>query len=261
MWPPHYRGRMRTLIGLLSVLTGAFLAIVGLLGAMGSALTLKLLPGRGVERISELPTRSAKSAQSKFGPPRVVVRGTVGAGPGGTYRSPLSDTECVWYLATQTVGEGGRRATVDRFAPLPFTLRDPEGNRVLVGPTCPALEQIAPSFRETRTDAHPWFDEAPDLAGGVEVFEFLLTEGSDLLAAGDLGRNPQGDPVLGGEVMLSAGGDAAASGDPARRRLPRDVAMAIAGLVLIVTGAVVLSYVDEGDFDNDQVPPGFITPQ
>ena len=253
---------MRTLIGLLSVLTGSFFAIIGLLGAMGSALTLKLLPGRGVERISELRARSARSASSKFGPPRVVVRGTVAAGPGGTYRAPLSDAECVWYLATQTVVEGGRRATVDRFAPMPFALRDAEGHRVLVGPDCPALEQLPPSYRETRTEPHPWFDEAPGLSGGVEVFEFLLTEGSDLLAAGDLGTSPDGEPALGGEVTLSAGGDAAAAGDPVRRKLPRDLMMAVAGIVLIVMGAVVLSYVDEDDFDDDQqIRPGFVTPQ
>lgn len=266
MQPPHYVGAMKTLIGLLSVLTGSFLAIIGLLGAMGSALTLKLLPGRGVEEIAKLPERSAKSAGSKYGAPRVVVRGTVAPGPGGTYRSPLSDQECVWYLATQTVADGGRRATVDRFAPLPFTLSDAQGRQVLVGPHCPALEQLAPSFRESRTDPHPWFDEAPELAGAsppaVEVYEFVLTAGSDLLAAGDLGMNPQGEPVLGGEVTLSAGGDAAAAGDPAKRRLPRDLGMAAAGLALIVLGAVTLSYVDEDDFDNDQpVPPGFSTPQ
>jgi hypothetical protein len=253
---------MRTLIGLLSVLTGSFLAIIGLLGAMGSVLTLKLLPGRGVERISELRTRSARSATSKFGPPRVVVRGTVATGPGGTYRAPLSDQECVWYLATQTVVDGGRRATVDRFAPMPFALRDAEGNSVLVGPDCPALEQLAPSFRETRTEPHPWFDEAPALTGEIEVFEFVLTEGSDLLAAGDLGTGPDGGPALAGDVTLSAGGDVAASGDPARRKLPRDLVMAFAGVALIVMGAVVLSYVDEGDFDDDQqIRPGFVTPQ
>lgn len=252
---------MRTLIGLLSVLSGAFLAIIGLLAAMGSALTLKLLPGRGVEEIAKLADRSARSAGSKYGPPRVVVRGSVAAGPGGTYRAPLSDRECVWFLATQTVADGGQRSTVDRFAPLPFALRDAAGHSVLVGPDCPALEQIAPSFRETRTEPHPWFDTPPALEGGVEVFEFVLTEGSDLLAAGDLGLTPAGEPALGGEVMLSAGGDAAASGDPARRRLPRDLGMALAGIVLIVMGAVVLSYVDEGDFKDDPVRPGFSTPQ
>lgn len=257
---------MRTLIGLLSVLTGSFLAIIGLLGAMGSALTLKLLPGRGVEEIAALPARSARSASSKFGPPRVVVRGAVAPGPGGTYRAPLSDQECVWYLATQTVVDGARRATVDRFAPMPFALRDTDGHSVLVGPECPALEQLAPSFRERRSEPHPWFDEAPTLPGGpageVEVFEFLLTEGSDLLAAGDLGTTAAGEPALAGDVTLSAGGDAAASGDPARRKLPRDLVMAFAGLALIIMGAVVLSYVDEGDFDDDQqIRPGFVTPQ
>jgi hypothetical protein len=259
---------MKTLIGLISVLTGSFLAIVGLLGAMGSALTMRLLPGRGVEEIATLRERSAKSAGSKYGPARIVVRGTVAAGPGGTYRAPLSDQECVWYLATQTVADGGRRATVDRFAPLPFNLSDAEGRTVLIGPHCPALEQIAPSFRESRSDPHPWFDEAPELEGSatdegaptIEVFEFLLTEGSDLLAAGDLGMNPQGNPVLGGDVTLSAGGDAAAAGDPAGRRLPRNLGIAVAGLALIVLGALTLSYVDEDDF-NDDVPPGFTTPQ
>ncbi|HUR72931.1 MAG TPA: hypothetical protein VMZ00_01570 [Sporichthya sp.] len=256
---------MKTLIGLLSVLTGSFLAIIGLLGAMGSALTLKLLPGRGVEEIATLPERSARSAASKYGPPRIVVRGTVAAGPGGLYRAPLSDQECVWYLATQTVAEGSRRATVDRFAPQPFALRDAEGRSVLVGPDCPALEQIAPSFRETRSDPHPWFDEAPALpgsaAGEVEVLEFLLNEGSDVLAAGDLGRTPAGEPVLGGDVMLSAGGDAAASGDPARRRLPRDLRLALAGIALIVTGSVVLFYVGEDDYQEKPTPSGFTSPK
>ncbi|GAA0622353.1 hypothetical protein GCM10009547_26520 [Sporichthya brevicatena] len=261
---------MRTLIGLLSVLTGSFLAIIGLLGAMGSALTLKLLPGRGVEEIAKLPERAARSAKSKYGAPRVVVRGTVAAGPDGPYRAPLSESECVWFLATQTVSVNGRRATVDRYAPAPFALQDAAGNRVLIGPECPALEQIAPSFRETRAASHPWFDESPKLAGSaageaapkIDVFEFVLTEGSDLLAAGDLTQTADGTPALAGEVTLSAGGDAAASGDPARRRLPRDVAMAVAGIALCVMGAVILSYVDEDDFAPDRnVRPGFVTPQ
>ncbi len=258
---------MRTLIGLLSVLTGSFLAIIGLLGAMGSALTLKLLPGRGVEEIAKLPERAARSAKSKYGAPRVVVRGTVAAGPDGLYRAPLSESECVWFLATQTVSANGRRATVDRYAPAPFALQDAEGNRVLIGPECPALEQIAPSFRETRAESHPWFDESPQLpgtntAGEIDVFEFVLTEGSDLLAAGDLTQTPDGTPALAGEVTLSAGGDAAASGDPARRRLPRDVAMAVAGIALCVMGAIILSYVDEDDFAPDRnIRPGFVTPQ
>lgn len=256
---------MKTLIGLVSVLTGSFLAIIGLLGAMGSALTLKLLPGRRVEEIGNLADRSARTKDSKFGPARVVVRGTVAAGPGGTFRAPLSDQECVWFLATQTAGAGDRRATVDRFSTAPFVLRDAEGNNVLVGPECPALEQIAPSFREKRTGGHPWFDGSPAIGDDaeVEVYEFLLTEGADLLAAGNLGATDGGEPTLDGDVALSAAGDEAAEGDPARRKLPRDLGLAVAGIALIVMGSIVLSFVDEDDFDDDptQLKPGFSTPQ
>jgi hypothetical protein len=260
----HYGGGVKTLIGLLSVLVGSFLAIIGLLGAMGSALTLKLLPGRRVETIANLPARASGAKTSKYGAPRVVVRGTVGAGPGGTYRAPLSDQECVWYLATQTATAGGRRMAVDHFAPAPFVLRDEAGNSVLVGPECPALEQIAPSFRERRTGPHPWFTDTAGLGADVdvEVFEFLLTEGADLLAAGDLHTAADGQPTLDGSVALSAGGDEAAAGDPARRTLPRSLAMAVAGIALIVLGAVTLSFVDEDDFDdNPNQHPGFETPQ
>jgi hypothetical protein len=63
-------------------------------------------------------------------------------------------------------------------------------------------------------------------------------------------------------VALSAGGDEAAAGDPARRTLPRSLAMAVAGIALIVLGAVTLSFVDEDDFDdNPNQHPGFETPQ
>lgn len=261
---PHYGGGVKTLIGLLSVLTGSFLAIIGLLGAMGSALTMKLLPGRRVETIANLPERSAKAKSSKYGQPRVVVRGTVSAGPGGTFRSPLSDQECVWYLATQTAASQGRRVAVDQFAPAPFLLADGDGNTVLVGPECPALEQIAPTFREKRTGPHPLFAETEGLGADVpfEVFEFVLAEGADVLAAGDLATASDGTLSLGGAVALSAAGDAAAEGDPAGKTLPRNLAMAVAGIVLIVMGALVLSYVDEDDFDdNPNQRPGFATPQ
>lgn len=255
---------MKTLIGLLCVLTGSFLAIIGLLGAMGSALTLKLLPGRRVETISNLPERSARSRSAKYGRPRVVVRGTAGAGPGGTFQAPLSGQDCVWYLTTQTARAGGRRVAVDRYAPAPFALRDAEGNTVLVGPQCPALEQIAPAFREKRSGPHPWFGSGATLGADdpVEVFEFVLTEGTDVLAAGDLATGADGRLALEGSVALSAGGDEAAAGDPARRTLPRSLGMAVAGIVLIVMGAVVLSFVDEDDFDdNPDQHPGFATPQ
>lgn len=255
---------MKTLIGLVSVLVGSFLAIIGLLGAMGSALTMRLLPGRRVETIANLPERSAKAKSSKYGAPRVVVRGTAGAGPGGTFRSPLSDSECVWYLTTQTATFGGRRVAMDRYAPAPFLLQDADGNRVLVGPECPALEQIPPAFREKRTGPHPWFSETAGLGAEVpvEVFEFVLTEGADLLAAGDLVTTADGVQALGGEVALSAGGDDAAAGDPAGRMLPRNLGLAVAGIALIVVGALTLSYVDEDDFDdNPNQHPGFATPQ
>jgi hypothetical protein len=264
MAPGHYGGGVKTLIGLLCVLTGSFMAIIGLLGATGSALTLRLLPGRRVEAIANLPERSARSKPTKYGAPRVVVRGTAAPGPGGTFRAPLSDQECIWYLATQTATSNGHRATVDRFAPAPFLLRDGEGHTVLVGPQCPALEQIAPTFRERRTGPHPWFAADPAVRedDAVEVFEFVLTEGADLLAAGDLGTSSDGSPALEGSVALSAGGDAAAEGDPARRTLPRRLAMAVAGLALIAVGALSLSYVSEDDFkDNPDQHPGFSTPQ
>ena len=261
---------MKTLIGLLSVLTGSFLAIIGLLGAMGATLTLKLLPGRRVVEIATLPervtARSARAADPQTLPDRVVVRGIVGPGPGGTFRAPLSDQECVWYLVTQTAADGPRRATVDRYAPAPFALRDAEGRAVLVGPACPGLEQIAPSFREIRPEPHPWFDEAPQLGAEgpaeVEVFEFVLTEGADLVAAGDLAEGADGAPALGGDVTLSGGGDAAAAGDPARKTLPRNLGLATAGIALVVMGAVVLSLVDESDYqEKPNQHPGFATPQ
>lgn len=257
----HYRGAVRTLVGLLLVLTGSFLTIIGLLGAIGTGITLRVLPGRKVVDIAALPARSG-SAGPAAGPERVVVRGIAAAGPGGTFTAPLSGAECVWYLVTQTAVEGERRSTVDRYAPQPFTLRDAAGTGVLVGPTCPALEQIAPSFRETREDPHPWFDEAPDAAGAVEVFEFVLAAGADVIASGDLAAAPDGSAALAGNVSLSSGGDEAAAGDPARRALHRNLAMALAGFLLIVVGALILSTVDEDDFDDEPLsPPGFVSPQ
>lgn len=241
--------RVRTLIGLPLVLTGSFLAIIGLLGAIGTGLTLKVLPGRKVVDIAGLPAAGSDSPSD-----RVVVRGTVAAGPGGTYRSPLSDTECAWYLVTQSVLADGERATVDRYPPQPFALRDARGESVLVGPHCPALEQIPPTFRETRADPHPWFDEAPALTGEVEVLEFVLAAGADLLAAGDLGPAVDGSRTLTGEVSLSAGGDAAAAGDPGRRTIRRDISLAVAGLVLLGVGSLLLSVIDESDFDENDHP-------
>lgn len=258
--------RVRTLIGLPLVLTGAFLAIIGLLGAIGTSLTLKVLPGRKVVDIAGLPADTgpdADTADPAARTDRVVVRGTVAAGPGGTYRAPLSDTECAWYLASQTVATGTERVTVDRYPPQPFVLRDPQGQTVLVGPDCPALEQIAPSFRETRTDPHPWFDEAPAAPGEIEVFEFVLTEGSDLLASGNLGPGADGTRALSGAVSLSAAGDAAAAGDPGRRTLRRDLALALAGLAMLGLGSLMLSTLDHGDYQDNERPssPTQITPQ
>jgi hypothetical protein len=221
------------LAGLILVLTGSFLAIIGTLGAIGAGLQLRLLPGRTVTSVDKLRTTAPGR--------RVVVRGTVAAGPAGTLHAPLSGRECVWYLASQSAVDGERRDTVERFPAEPFTLVDREGRRVLVGPRCPALEQIAPSWRAGRPDGHPWFDRAPDAPGEVEVLEFVLTGGEDLLAAGDLATASDGMPALSGEVALSAGGDAAALGDPAARTWRRDLRLAFAGFVLIATGSILLS--------------------
>jgi hypothetical protein len=224
------------LAGLLLVLAGSFLAIIGTLGAIGAGVQMRLLPGRTVIPFEKLP-RSARGR-------RVVVRGTVAAGPGGTVRAPLSGRECVWYLASQSATDGTRRDTVETFSAQPFALVDLGGRRVLVGPRCPALEQIAPSWRAGRQDGHPWFERAPETVGEVEVLEFVLVGGEDLLAAGDVGTTIDGSAVLAGEVALSAGGDVAALGDPAGRTWRRDLRLALAGFVLIAGGAVLLSVAD-----------------
>jgi hypothetical protein len=223
------------LAGLVCVVTGSFLAIIGMLGAVGAGLQLRLLPGRKPVDLDSLAAAAAKPGS------RVVVRGTVVAGPAGELRAPLSGTACVWYLASQSTVADGARSTVDRYSPAPFALQDAAGRRVLVGPVCPALEQIAPSFRLDTDAPHPWFDEAPAALGAVQVLEFSLAGGEDLLAAGDVGTAPDGTPTLGGEVTLSGGGDAAALGDPAGRTFRRDLMLAAGGLALIALGALCLS--------------------
>lgn len=265
------------LLGLLLVLTGSFLAIVGSMGAIGSGFTLRLLPGRKVTAITGLeaglyysPDVDGDGARVDVAPAkaatRVVVRGRAGTGPGGTYIAPLSGQECVWYLASQTAVVDGERMTVDRFSAEPFTLRDAAGAVVLVGPACPGLDQIAPVFRETRTDPHPWFDAAPTSAAGpdhaIEVFEFVVIADADLLASGDLGASGDGRPVLTGELTLSAGGDAAAAGDPARRNLRRDLILLGAGAALIGAGSLLLGFADQDDYLQD-VPqrPGLVSPE
>lgn len=243
-----YRGEVLILLGLVLVLVGSFLAIIGMLGAVGSGLQLKVLPGRTVTPLPSLRARLAKG-----GSPRVVVRGRVAPGPGGEYAAPLSGGACVWYLATQTAADGENRSTVDRFAAQPFVLTDSTGARVLVGPNCPALDQIPPTARETRADPHPWFDEAPTVDAAIDVFEFVLTEGQDLLASGELSADPDGTLRIGGEVVLSAGGEEAAAGDPARRHLLRDLVTAVAGLVLIGSGALVLGKNPPGAVNQDNL--------
>ncbi len=130
------------------------------------------------------------------------------------------------------------RQTVDRFSAEPFALVDSDGARVLVGPRCPALEQITPSAREVRSQPHPWFDEKVSGAE-VEVYEFTLAEGTDLVASGELTTTADGSPHVAGEVVLSAAPEAAA-GDPARAALRRDVVRAFGGWALVLAGALIL---------------------
>jgi hypothetical protein len=229
------------LLGLVLTLAGSFVAIIGLLGALGSGFRLKPSAGRSVTPIAALRSRLPKPGSKDRRAPRVVVRGQVAAGPGGEYAAPLSGGPCVWYLATQTATDGANRSTVDRFAAQPFVLTDSSGARVLVGPKCPALEQIQPTARETREDPHPWFDQAPEVDAAVDVFEFMLTEGQDVLASGELTADPDGTLRIGGDVVLSMGGDEAALGDPAKRHLRRDFVWASAGLALIAAGAIVMA--------------------
>ncbi|MGQ0626064.1 MAG: hypothetical protein ACT4PP_15630, partial [Sporichthyaceae bacterium] len=242
--------------------TGSFLALVGFMGALGAGLTLRLLPGRKLTSIALLtdPDSGAPPAN------RVVVRGTAAPGPGGIYRAPLSGRECVWSLATQTALVDGQRSSVDRFPAEPFTLRGEGGDLVLVGPACPGLDQIAPVFREVRNDPHPWFDAAPAVPAGaphsIEVYEFVVTAGSDLLASGDRGPAHDGTPALTGELTLSAGGDVAAAGDPARRNLRRDLILAGAGAFLIGAGSLILGVVDSEDYIQDAPQqPGLVSPE
>jgi hypothetical protein len=228
--PGGYGEGVLVLLGLVLVLAGTFLAILGTLGAIGASLRAYPLPGRRVTPIPKLG--GAPTGR------RVVVRGRSAAGPGGGYAAPLSGTACVWYLASQTSVRDGRRQTVDRFPAEPFALVDSAGARVLVGPRCPALEQIAPSAREVRSQPHPWFDEAVN-GDEVEVFEFVVAEGTELVASGELSRSADGSPHLGGEVALSAAPEAAA-GDPARARLRRDMVSAFGGWALVIAGALIL---------------------
>lgn len=230
------------LVGILLVLLGSFLSIVGLLGAIGSGLQLTLLPGRTVLEIGGLPGAKRRSGQ------RVVIRGTVVPGPGGTVRAPLSGLECVWYLTTQTADDGQRVATVERYSPAPFALQS-AGAIALIGPQCPALEQIKPVYRDARAEPHPWFDQAPDLPGEIGVYEFVLTGGEDLLAAGVL-RLDGPTPALEGPVTLSAGGDAAALGDPVGTVWRRDLRLAAAGLVLIAAGSGIIAVAPKGENEN-----------
>ncbi|MGQ0467714.1 MAG: hypothetical protein ACT4QG_20645 [Sporichthyaceae bacterium] len=234
---------MGMLVGIVLVLAGSFLAMIGLLGAIGSGLQLKLLPGRSVLKIGELSAAKKQAGQ------RVVVRGAAAAGPGGTIRAPLSGQECIWYLTTQTADDGERVNTIERYSPEPFALKAADGATALVGPRCPALEQIRPVFRETRQDPHPWFDEAPDLPGEIHVYEFVLTGDEDLIAAGELTLDGA-TPALTGEVTLSAGGDEAAFGDPTKTIWRRDLRLALVGLVLIVGGSLIISVADKGENEN-----------
>jgi hypothetical protein len=218
------------LLGLVLVLTGAFLAILGTLGAIGASLRGYAGPGRAVTPIAKLP--GAEPGQ------RVVVAGMTAAGPGGPYAEPLSGKACVWYLASQTAVRDGERQTVDRFPAEPFALVDAAGGRVLVGPRCPALEQVAPTVREVRAEPHPWFDE--QVSGDeVEVFEFLLEEGTRLVASGELASAADGTPAVTSDVALSAD-PAMFAGDPARRAIRRDVVRAFGGWGLVLAGALIL---------------------
>jgi hypothetical protein len=218
------------LLGIVLVLTGAFLAILGTLSAIGASLRGYAGPGRGVTPIRKLAGVGAGR--------RVVVRGRTAAGPGGAYAAPLTGESCVWYLASQSAVRDGVRQTVDRFPAEPFALEDTEGARVLVGPQCPALEQIAPILREVRQQPHPWFDETVS-GDEVQVYEFTLAEGRQLVASGELVTAADGTPHVSGEVALSAA-ESAAQGDPARARVRRDVVRAFGGWALVLAGALIL---------------------
>ena len=226
-------------LGTVLVLAGTFLGLIFTLSAVGSGIQVHVLPGRRVTAVAKLGTTGG----------RVVVQGRAEAGPAGTYQAPLSGAECVWYLASRSRvaaavgGDDAGRSTVDRYPDQPFTLVDPAGNRVLVGPRCPALEQIPPSFRSVGEGDHPWFGAAAeasaDDAESVEVYEFVVTAGTALVAAGDLTRTADGTPHLDGDVVLSAL-PAAAEGDPARARFRRDVIRAVIGWALVILGALLL---------------------
>lgn len=221
---------MLVLLGMVLVLVGAFLAIIGTLSVIGASLRGYAEPGRAVTPIPKL-------AGMRRGE-RVVVRGRTAAGPGGSYQAPLSGDACVWYLTTQSAVRDGERETVDRFSAEPFALVDESGARVLVGPRCPALEQIAPVLREVRPQSHPWFDE-PVHGDQVQVYEFTVAEGRRLVASGELTAAADGTPHVSGDVALSAAEDAGL-GDPARARVRRSVVQACGGWALVLAGALIL---------------------
>jgi hypothetical protein len=216
-----------TLLGFVLVLTGAILGIIGTLGAIGASLQLSVLPGREVHPVNELARISG----------RAVVHGRAQPGPGGVYAAPLSGTPCVWYLVSQSVVRGDDRQTEDRFAPEPFVIDDGTG-RVLVGPRCPALEQIAPSYRSDIP--HPAFGSAEtDAADAVEVYEFVIAAEAPVTASGEVHLDTEDRPRVAGDVVLSEDVTAAA-GDPARYKLRRDITLALGGMVLAFLGALAL---------------------
>jgi len=216
-----------TLLGIVLVVTGALLAIIGTLGAIGSSLQVRTVPGRVVQ-----PTKELGGVHG-----RAMVHGRAAAGPGGVYPAPLSGRPCVWYLASQSAVRGEERQTQDRFAPQPFVIEDDTG-RVLVGPRCPALEQITPSYRSQTQ--HPWFGvTATAEAERFEVFEFIVPADTALTASGEVLLDTDGPPRLGGDVVLSLA-RRAAQGDPARFKLRRDLTLAFAGALLVVLGALAL---------------------
>jgi hypothetical protein len=89
-----------------------------------------------------------------------------------------------------------------------------------------------------RSQPHPWFDETVS-GPEVEVYEFTLPEGTELVASGELTSAADGSPHVAGEVVLSASPEAAV-GDPARAALRRDVVRAFGGWALVLAGALIL---------------------
>jgi hypothetical protein len=208
-----------TLLGIVLVLSGAFLGIIGTLGAVGASLQLSVVPGRAPRPVKNLGEVSG----------RAMVHGRAAAGPGGVYTAPLSGTPCVWYLASESTVRGDDRQTEESFSPEPFVLDDGTG-RVLVGPRCPALEQLAPSYRDVREE---------EQTGRVEVYEFVIAAETAVTASGEVTLDTHDQPRIGGEVVLSVD-VAAAAGDPARYKLRRDITLAFGGWVLAFLGALVL---------------------